>query len=285
MSFKKNISPTKTSKANYLLFIFVFMSISYSCDNTLEPLDKETGVYAIYGALDMDEQTNYIRIRDLKAPFTEEATESLDVNVTFENLENGLKSTLDFERQEYEGIYLHNFVVNGEIEPNTKYMVSTKRSDGVTVSITTISPTQPEPDVFPINQNCYTPITVNFEPTNGGKIVYMIRFFLGIEWKKGPYILESGELDQNTMSFTFTPKRILSTVISLSRSSSCYDLDQPFFDIIYAHYSPGLYPYEEIPADQEPFNIFQSTQVFGAFYKDTLNIPIDTARVCPLECD
>jgi len=277
------ISSTVKIKEYNLLLIIVSLSV-FGCDNTLAPLDKETGVYAIYGALDMDEQTNYIRIRDLKAPFTSEATEFLDAQVIFENLMTGDKSTLAFERQEYDGVYLHNFVVHGEMEPNTKYMVSTKRSDGVSVSLSTVSPTRPEPVAFPINQNCYTPITVEFTPTNGGIIAYEISYNLS-QSRSISFILEANETDSSTMLLSFTPKKILS--LFHASNISCYNLKSPQFKIRYAHYSKGLYPYNPIEGGviRDPFNILQSTQVFGTYYKDSLIIPIDTSRVCPQECE
>lgn len=44
----------------------------------MDPIDQDTGIYGIYGALDLDNQVNYIRIKDLKAEFTEAATDTID---------------------------------------------------------------------------------------------------------------------------------------------------------------------------------------------------------------
>jgi len=266
------------NRGNYILLIFIFLSI-LSCNNSLEPLDKETGVYAIYGALDMDEQTNYIRIRDLNAPFTATATEFLDAEVTLENLNNEVIASLSSEREEYEGVFLHNFLVNQEILPNTSYKLTARRSDGITASVTTLSPTRPTFNALPINGNCYEPINIEFSPTNGGKIVYRLGFGIGVGGIrfKSPHILK--EDNPGSISFYFTPFDELRTF-----RRSCYTLNSNNIYIEYGYYGEGLYPYDEVPITANPFDIFQSTQVLGAFYKDTLFFSIDTSKVCPQDC-
>ena len=80
----------------YILLLaasFVF----FYCDNSFDPLDEETGIYAIYGVLDLNDSTNYIRIRDLNVPFTAEATESIDAEVSLEILDNAQSFTLNSE--------------------------------------------------------------------------------------------------------------------------------------------------------------------------------------------
>lgn len=252
-----------------------------ACDNTLDPIDKETGIYAIYGFLDLDEEINYIRVRDLNAPFTAEATQDIDAVVTLENLESGTTQILESTVMEYEGVFLHNFQVNGKISSDTQYRLTAKRSDGVTVSVLTTTPTMPEPSVVPTNQDCYIPIDVKFEPTNGGTIVLRVGFQIGFEYWLSPQVLKTNEENpEEKISYTFTPREQLALVPGTGGNLSCHDMRDDNFYINYIHYSPGFY--EKISND--PFDILASTERFGALYEDTLFIPIDTSRVCPQDC-
>lgn len=267
-------------KTAILACMFFVQIIILACNSSIEPLDKRTGVYAIYGALDMDKQTNYIRVRDLNAPFTAAATEFLDAEITLENLNNGVIANLSSERKEYDGVFLHNFLVNQEILPNSSYKLTARRSDGITVSVTTLSPTRPILDVLPVNGNCYEPITVEFSPTNGGKIVYRLGFGIGDILFKSPHILKETEETPGVINLTFTPFQELKTF-----RRSCYSLNDTNLYVEYAYYSEGLYPYEEVPITANPFDIFQSTQVFGAYFENAIfSFPIDTSKVCPQDC-
>ena len=120
---------------------------------------------------------------------------------------------------------------------------------------------------------------IEFSPTNGGKIVYRLGFGIGVGGIrfKSPHILK--EDNPGSISFSFTPFYELR-----SFRRSCYTLHNTNIYIEYGYYGEGLYPYEEVPTTANPFNIFQSTQVLGAFYKDTLFFPIDTSKVCPQDC-
>lgn len=274
-----HIKSSLIKREYFWLCILACIPIS-GCDNTFEPLDKETGVYAIYGALDLDEGRNYIRVRDLNAPFTAEATWELDAGVVFENLETGVKTTLESERKEYDGVYLHNFVVDQEILPNTNYRLTSTRSDGIEVSVSTLTPSRPVLSASPTEANCYQPITVTFSSTNGGKIVYTLHFELEEIKFKTPIVLKEKDDNPGSISFTFTPIDELRTY-----RASCFEMKGTNFDLYYTYYSEDLYQYEEIPTMRDPFNIFQSTQVLGAFFRaPPFSIPIDTSKVCPQEC-
>jgi hypothetical protein len=252
------------------------------CSNSLNPVDEETGVFAIYGALDLNRETNFIRIRDLNAPFTEEATREIDATVVLENLESGVQQRLESERIVAEGVFLHNFLVSGKIIPGTEYKLSVTRSDGVNELITTTTPTMPEPLAIPIGKKCDTPVDFLLEPIMGGTVTLKIGYFLGgdfpddIRWTServfGP------EEGKEMVSIRFTPNVILSFVVG--GGVDCSSLARDKFYVSYAHYGPGFY--EKIRND--PFDILQSTERFGAFYRDTLAIPIDTSRVCLQDC-
>lgn len=254
-----------------------------ACDNTLDPIDKDTGIYAIYGALDLNKETNYIRVKGLKAPFTAEATRNIDAAVTLENLRLGTKQVLEESAvMEYEGIFLHNFEVTGKIIPDTRYRLTAKRSDGVTVSVITATPTRPPPSATPINQDCYTPITVEFEPVKGGTIVLRVGypFTINGHWNPAQVLKADENASGGKITYTFIPNEQVRFVTGTGGKLRCHHLDGTNFYISYFHYGPGFH--EKIIND--PFNILASTDRFGAFYADTLVIPVDTSRVCPPDC-
>ncbi len=252
-----------------------------ACDeNELDPIDRDTGIYGMYGALDLNKQVNYIRVKDLNAEFTEAATETIDATVTFENLESGAVQTLGSETLKWEDIYLHNFIVNGPIAPDTRYRVKAERSDGVEVAVETLTPTMPVPQANPISEDCHTPITVTFEPTNGSTIGLKLGFLRGdILWRV-EQIVQADQQNSNRISYTFVPQDELDLFPPGNQTILCNELSESNVFVAYVHYSPGFY--EKIKND--PFDILASTDRLGALYYDTLAIPIDTSRVCPQDC-
>jgi len=271
---------TKPHKYFLLLLLGLLLAAGslISCENELDPIDRDMGIYGIYGALDLDEEVNYIRVKDLNAEFTEAATNIIDATVTFENLETGAVQTLSSDIIKWEDIFLHNFIVNGPIEPDNLYQVKVQRSDGVSVSIDTKSPTMPVPVPKPINQDCYTPIILTFEPTNGGTIELRVNIY-GSHWGV-PQVLTANEDQPNKITYEFTPKSRLEFVPLVGPFLRCYDKRNNKVRIAYAHFGPGSY--EKFYS--EDFKILESTDRFGTLYQDTLTFPIDTSRVCPQDC-
>jgi len=275
--------------SRFIALVFCCWALIYSCDNSIDPLDKETGIYAIYGVFDLNEPTNFIRIRDMNVPFTAEATREIDADVTLENLQTGSILMLESERQQYEDIYVHNFMYINEVIPDTEYQLTVEGSDGAAVNITITTPTMPAPQANPLNQNCHVPIDFELSPLNGSTVV--LRVGLPPDYEEGEdeddwswgrqHVLKPGD-DQSPgkIIFTFIPHEQVNQIVPFS-NQNCWDhLHDGNIHVSYIHYGPGFY--ERI--SEEPFDIFGSTQRLGALYYDTLAIPIDTSRVCPQDC-
>lgn len=271
--------------------IFLFFSFAISCDNSIDPIDKETGIYSVYGVLDLNEQTNYIRVRDLNVPFTAEATREIDAEVTLGNLQTDLAKVLESERQKYEDIYLHNFIYKSEVIPETEYRLTVERSDGAAVNITVTTPTKPAPQASPLNQNCYIPIDFELSPLNGSTVVLRVGLPPDYEngedeedwsWGRKHVFKSDDHQSPGKAIFTFTPQEQIIEIIRASNiDRRCKEhLHDGNIHISYIHYGPGFY--ERI--SEESFDIFRSAQRFGALYYDTLAIPVDTNSVCPQDC-
>ncbi|MDZ7807632.1 MAG: hypothetical protein U5K71_11015 [Gracilimonas sp.] len=164
---------------NLIIKAILFLALScfiYSCDGTLEPVDYDTGVYSIYGALDLNKTTNIVRVRDLNVPFTAEATQEIDAQVLFENIDSGMQQLLDYELLNESGITHHNYLVTQLIEPNTNYQITVTRSDGENIAVHTLTPTKPDPVAQPLNKLCYTPVEITFDPVYESTIEFYIEF-------------------------------------------------------------------------------------------------------------
>jgi hypothetical protein len=264
-----------------LLLVMVLLNVASGCDNSLEPLDTETGIFAIYGFLDLNKENHYIRVRDLNVPFTREATETIDATVTLHNLTLGSSTLLESERRAHQDVYQHNFLFSDSVFPDHEYRLVIERSDGVTVEANTRTPTMPEPVTEPMNQNCFVPIEFSKQPMNGGTIV--LRVGLGptenSPWG-APQVLRPDS--QGRAAFTFIPDEQVSLILPGSGlDRRCGDhLFAGNVYLSYIHFAPGFYE-QTAP---EIFDIFDSTLKFGALYYDTLAVPVDTSPVCPPDC-
>ena len=109
--------------------VFILLLILCSCDNSLEPVDQETGTYSVYGVLDLNEAPNYIRVRDLKIPFTAEATKEIDAEVILQNLDSNSTERLEDIKTQFNGVFQHNFEVD-RIFPDTEYRLTVKNAAG-----------------------------------------------------------------------------------------------------------------------------------------------------------
>lgn len=254
----------------------------YSCDDMLEPVDKETGIYSIHGALDLNKTTNVVRVRDLNVPFTSEATQEIDAQVLFENIDSGMQELLDYELLFESGVFHHNFKISGAIEPNTNYKITVTRSDGESITVSTITPTKPEPEAHPVNEQCYTPVEITFDPVYESTIEFFIEFQAKnfLRTRLGPYVIQRNSESDPRAQFTFLPADLMKMVPGSLGRLRCTDMLFPRFEFYFSHFSKGFHEYIKASS----FDAFESTQRFGSFYLDTLIVPVDSSRVCPPDC-
>ena len=256
-----------------MLIIAVYFT---ACDNSFDPTDRDNGTYSVHGMLDLMEESNYIRVRNMNAPFTLEATEELDVIVTLQNLDTGESRQLEPSIREYRGVYLHTFSYDNQALPDTGYLLSVESSDGFKVDLETVTPTHPEPQIIREDNGCSTPVNMVFDPMNGGTFTLRFGTELDTEEEDGMWgrIYTFRPSDYNDrVSISFTPLR---TAQGVEQSfGTCFSLlpGRKLYAAI-AHYSPGFY--EELNA--EVTDILETTRRFGGFYADTLAIPVDPSR-------
>jgi predicted small secreted protein len=274
---------TKTGiilKTKYPVLVAVLLVVCAlwftACDNTLEPFDQDIGIFSVYGVLDMNEETHYVRIREMSAPFTAEATRDMDATVFFDRPGTGDSEILESDVREYEGVFLHTYRIEGAIEAGTTYRLRVIRSDGVSVEAETTSPTYSVPVTDPENVRCHVPADVEFGPVNGGVFVLRVGTCRDDDCWGAPYILRPGENGGNGMyTFRFLgSEQLLLLSAGKPNSPRCGGGNIMNFYISYTHYAPGFY--EQI--ENDPFDIQASFLRFGALYRDTLTIPVDMSR-------
>ncbi len=132
--------PKSRNKIPLYLFL-VCISAIVGCENSIDIYtDREEGIYSMYGVLNMSEDRNYVRVYDTNSPPTAEATEELDVQVTFKKEGEDFSEIMSDRIIEFEGVYTHNFYSDRALELNTEYVVTVENLDGYIDSMSTFTP-------------------------------------------------------------------------------------------------------------------------------------------------
>jgi hypothetical protein len=267
-------------KSMHFMIIAAFSAIILlflgACDNTFDPTEPVDGIYSVHGMLDLLEETSYIRVRDMNSPFTLDATEELDAFLTLHNLDSGEITQLNSNVREFEGVYLHTFLFNDGVLPDTPYQLRVESSSGVELELNTLTPTLPVMQVIRENDACTTPINLVFDPMNGGTMVLRFGLEPDREDEKGRWgILRIYDPSRYSewLSITITPLITAQGIAATSGPCSSL-LSEGYLYLAVAHYSPGFYEH----LNDEFTDILQTTRQFGGFYADTLAIPIDTSQ-------
>ncbi|NGP76141.1 hypothetical protein G3570_05830 [Balneolaceae bacterium YR4-1] len=273
---------------------FFFLLFYTGCDNSIQPLDRENGVYSIYGALDLRDDMNFVRIKDLNRTLQQDTSGVIDATVIIEDLQSGVSDVMQDSIVAFDGVKTHNFYTGMEILPDTRYRVSVERSDGRTVSAEAETPSYSQTNVEPVMEDCLTPIHVTFDPVEERiNLSLNIGFNYDgeIQWVPyresigaGPGDINNGEKSE---TFTFIPKTVLDEFTGASNPFSsgaeaigCHQLDNDQFYVRYTHYGPNSFE----SATSDSIQIPRGTGRLLSLYKDTLNFRIDTVNVCWPNC-
>lgn len=283
-----------SNKSAFLLLIIPFCIFISGCENSIQPLDRNNGVFSIYGALDLKKEVNFVRIKDLNRTLLQDTAGSIDASVVIENLQSGNSDVMQDSIVAFDGVKTHNFYTGMDILPDTRYRVSVERSDGRTVTAETYTPSIARTDVEPVMEDCKTTIKVTFSPVeerinlslnigfnyNGARQWVYLRENLAA----GPGNIDN---DQKTEIYSFSPKDILDLFTGYDAVFNqgaeeiwCHELDDDRFYVRYTHYGPDFFENTTSYSLQIP----GGTGRLVSLYKDTLNFRIDTANVCKPKC-
>lgn len=277
------------------VYLALFFCMFYGgCDNSIQPLDRQNGVFSIYGVLDLREDVNFVRIKDLNRTLLQDTAGTIDATVVIEDLQNGNSDVMQDSIVAFDGVKTHNFYTGMDIMPDTRYRVSVERSDGRTVSAEAETPSRARTNVEPVMEDCLTPINVTFTPVEERinlRLNIGFNYDGGIQWVPyredigaGPGDLDSGE---NTESYSFVPKVILDTYTGANNPFSsggveiwCHQLDDDRFYVRYTHYGPDSFE----SSTSDSLQIPKGTGRLLSLYRDTLNFRIDTVNICKPNC-
>lgn len=271
-----------------ILFFSCIVFLISGCDNNIQPLNTEKGVFSIYGYLNLNKDENFIRVKNLNKPLIDDTTQTIDAKVTFRNIDNGNSEILEDSVVEFDGVKTHNFRTTMEIKPNTGYEVTAENSQGEKVTAQTVTPYKSQITVKPTAPVCTTNVDLKMKPIRSK---YAIRLEMGFDYDGETFWLEQHQSMIKTgesANLHFTPIQIIQELTSNEDEQGsppqedvyCEDLDSNLFHIRYTHYGPGLYGNDISDTLKVPGGAGR----LGAFYKDTYNFPIDTRRICPPLC-
>lgn len=268
-------------------FAGVFALLLAGCGerSIINPLETSSGTYSVYGALSMDQATNYIRVRDVTVPFLSDSAQRLDATVTFEDLQEPAGTELEGYPVDFSGNYAHIFTLNWQLQPRRAYKLTVERSDGVSVSSTATTPgitevelSKPPEDDGRVVADCTEPIIFTYKNVKYPEWVLME---VGFEYRQELHwarIIDVAELKYNVgsdeMFVRMSPRNLLFEVFPEPHwiehggdpllgtpLVGCSDLDTNLVRIRYTHFGPEWYLIDE--ARRGPVNTLESPDIEG----------------------
>ncbi len=259
------------------------------CESSFNPLNQEKGDYSLHGALNVNADTNYVRVKDLDAPFTADSTRELNVTVTLTDVDRGMTETLQDTVVRHGGVYTHNFRALMDIKPATQYRVTVHPAEGSdSIQATTTTPRIAEASAQPTGMDCETPIQLTLKPVQSPDNVDVdVGFRIGGSPQETEVALTRGDAP-NEVSASFTPLRILNTPepCTFPDPSSplptwCHQLDAPRLTVRYTHFGPKST--ESVVGDS--VDAPRGIGTLRSYYRGRLSVPIDDSNVCQPQCD
>lgn len=270
---------------NCWIVILVLLFISAGCDNSVDPLDEEEGAYSIYGYLNLYKDVNYIRVKDLNKTFEESGTDEFAAEVILKNLNNGATENLEDTIVAFGDVKTHNFRTTMDLQPDTRYRVSVKGSDGKKTSATATTPPIAERNVVPFGANCTTRVDLIFDPVKSNN---SLNLKVGFDYNSKTFWVRADKFlgDKNgKVIASFTPWTILEEVFQVFPSNNsldegevfCDQLDSEVFKVRYTHFGPDLFTGKI----SDTLSIPGGAGRFGGLYRDSFSFRIDTTKLCP----
>lgn len=248
------------------------------CDNTLDPLDRERGIYSIYGGLDLKSDVNYLRVRNLNQPILENQEQEFNGTVSITNKRTSETVVLNDTLINVQNVFVRNFITTMPIEPETVYEVNAERPDGKKITATATSPALSEVSITPVAPDCTTRVNIDFDPVNIGYLEPEV----GFEWN-GEILWQSffpervdNAAANDLKRISFTPRRLIST--RLREARWCSELPGDEFYLRYIHYGPE---YNQ-SIDSDNLDIPGGAGILTAFYRDFQSFKIDKSVICDL---
>lgn len=282
-----------------LAVLFILGGLS-ACDNSLEPFDRASGFYSIYGAIDLHRDLNYVRVKDLNSMLVRDSTRNLEATVSLINLGSGFSDVLEDSVVELDSVFTHNFRIPYSLDTATDYRLLVEGDDGGVAWADTRTPEFAEVEITPeqavfgctdvisfritrIPARNDLDITIGFEL---GGIPFDTRLFLSPGEEAGALISPPQQTIQEIVDDIAVRNNLYQNPPGPPPPPfpqppyECEDLSDDKLFIHYTHYSPDFFEQNE----SDSTDVAGGAGRFGAFYRDSLTITIDTVRACAPNC-
>lgn len=276
-------------QTGYPVVIIIFILLFSGCGSKeINPLEDERGIFSFYGALDLDSQSNLIRVRDLRIPLLSEQTIGDGTVVTFEDIENGVSTVLQDSVIYINGHTIHNFVLNQPLRPRQPYRITAVREDGaLSESIATTPGITIAGAVPDENVRCRQQITFQFDNVLPSE---QIRVDAGFEYDGEMYWFEItrycdfnyDEIDNrvtlekspfNLLGLVFPPRNInMPQCQNINPRIGCDELSSDVAYLRFYHLGPEwqrIFPIIQVNPDNV-MDVDNGLGFFGAYRSDTI---------------
>lgn len=273
-----------------LIPILLAALVLASCDDrTVNPFEADVKPYSVYGYLDLDENPNYVRVRQLNRPYFEGQTDSLDATVFFENLQTGVVTELRDSVVIFNGFITNNYIVPEALTPDSEYKLTVRRSDGQQVESVARVPKVTVPEIVsPGPIECETMLEFRFHNVIRPEYV---RLQVGVRYQGIFHWATVGRVNQlrhrtnaDEMFVQMRTRNLLVEIfpspaldnpsinpMTLFPTVNCNMLDTPRIFFRYVHFGPE---WDAVRFTTDPL---QSTSIenglgfFGGLRQDTLS--------------
>lgn len=278
----------------FLLLLITFAGI-ISCEQSVEPFEDNQGIYSVYGVLEVGEDRNIIRVRNLLEPFGTDSSFNFDATVSFTDLQSGETTQLRDTVVNYEVGRTHNFIVEQDLELDSQYRFTVERSDGAEATTVATTPGLTDVSYFP-NQliNCETRIDFRFQNVKQSELIQMeigATYQGDVHWAEMDLVSEvkyDPQLDVHRVQMS--PRNLLVEVFTpilpdnpyfdpftLFPTVSCDELDSNTIMIRYKHFGPEWQTGRPIPQggiDTDSGLVENGLGFLGAYREDTFSFQV-----------
>ena len=273
---------------SFVLVLLLSSIVVAGCDNSLEPISDEAG-FSIYGALSLSTDRQLIRVRDLRAPLTPEATETLEAEVFLERLSDGRRIQMVDSVIAFDGVFTHNFRAVEDLQPDTDYRLIAQRPDGTQSTVTARTPPVVPEVTLPDSSNCLQQFRVTFPGiTDIRQIRASIGYTTDLETVWVDTVPSDFETDPNqNLVLEFRPESVLETTIPRQDqprpislyAPRCLALASERIQVAYLHFGPEWSGALETFDPTESGRVENGLGFFGALRRDTTFVEVDTTQV------
>ena len=270
---------------------FKVSAVSFLCvlvwvgceETTIDPFSESQGAFSIYGALNADSLTNYVRIKYAHTPLQADEETLEPFSVTFEDIANGITTTLSDTVIDQGGNPTQNFIVNGALEERTQYRITATSSKGETSTSLLTTPGIAQHEFSPeTTSTCYDQITFTF---NNVKDPEFVRFEAGVSYQGAIYYAWIESVDQlehvpgeDKMTVELSVRNLLVDIFppiaeqTVNRpprywvpTVTCNELDDGIIRIRYIHFGPEWESLQDAELALDFFDAGAVENGFGMF--------------------